>query len=425
MAHRKALIVGSGCFGLSTAFHLLQRGWTDVTVIDRANTLPAPDGASNDLNRVVRTSYSVMFYAKLAQDAIGAWKARDEWGDTYHESGVLVLGSPDCADYTHKYLNDVEMGVRVVPLNTSAALREAFPPEVRVGSLSDYSGYLNKESGWANASQGVSVLMSKVTALNGKIVPGKTAMELIRPGPSLKTTGVRCSDGTVFEADLVVLATGSWTASVFPDVSTGNTYCATGQSVAMVQLTPEEGDIYRKSPVVVNFKTGFYVFPPNEQNIVKVAIHGAGYSHRVGEKNISTPRTITSDPETGLRIPKAKVKELRDGLRAVYPALAEKPFVSTRLCWYNDSFDDDWVIGYHPESESTLMFATGGSGHAYKFLPVIGRLVADAIEGNLSPDLAAKFSPTRVPTLTRHDECRQDGVQELVLTQLCTPEDLQ
>jgi len=154
-----------------------------------------------------------------------------------------------------------------------------------------------------------------------------------------------------------------------------------------------------------------------------VAIHSAGYSHKVGEKSISTPRTITSDPETGLRIPKAKVKELRDSLRAVYPALAEKPFVSTRLCWYNDSVDDDWVIGYHPESQNTLMIATGGSGHAYKFLPVIGRLVADAIEGKLSPDLAAKFSPTRVPT--RPDECRQDGVQELDLTQLCTPEDLQ
>lgn len=45
------LIVGAGCFGVSTAYHLLQRGYTNVTVVDRAETLPAPDGASNDLNR--------------------------------------------------------------------------------------------------------------------------------------------------------------------------------------------------------------------------------------------------------------------------------------------------------------------------------------------------------------------------------------
>lgn len=47
----KILIVGAGCFGLSTAYHLLKRGYTDITVIDRAETLPAVDGASNDFNR--------------------------------------------------------------------------------------------------------------------------------------------------------------------------------------------------------------------------------------------------------------------------------------------------------------------------------------------------------------------------------------
>jgi glycine/D-amino acid oxidase-like deaminating enzyme len=47
----KVLIVGAGCFGLSTAYHLLKRGFTDVTVIDRSNELPAPDAASCDLNK--------------------------------------------------------------------------------------------------------------------------------------------------------------------------------------------------------------------------------------------------------------------------------------------------------------------------------------------------------------------------------------
>ena len=47
----KVLIVGGGCFGLSTAYHLLKRGFADVTVIDRSATLPAPDAASTDLNK--------------------------------------------------------------------------------------------------------------------------------------------------------------------------------------------------------------------------------------------------------------------------------------------------------------------------------------------------------------------------------------
>ena len=45
------LIVGAGCFGISTAYHLLLRGFTDVTVLDRSETLPAPDAASTDMNK--------------------------------------------------------------------------------------------------------------------------------------------------------------------------------------------------------------------------------------------------------------------------------------------------------------------------------------------------------------------------------------
>lgn len=47
----KIVIVGSGCFGISTALHLLRRGYKDVIVIDRAPELPAADAASTDINK--------------------------------------------------------------------------------------------------------------------------------------------------------------------------------------------------------------------------------------------------------------------------------------------------------------------------------------------------------------------------------------
>jgi sarcosine oxidase / L-pipecolate oxidase len=47
----KIVIVGAGVFGISTCFHLLKRGFTDVTVLERASTVPAPDAASADINK--------------------------------------------------------------------------------------------------------------------------------------------------------------------------------------------------------------------------------------------------------------------------------------------------------------------------------------------------------------------------------------
>jgi sarcosine oxidase/L-pipecolate oxidase len=45
------LVVGAGCFGLSTAYHLLKTGVTKVTIVERSSAIPAPDAASNDINK--------------------------------------------------------------------------------------------------------------------------------------------------------------------------------------------------------------------------------------------------------------------------------------------------------------------------------------------------------------------------------------
>ncbi len=46
----------------------------------------------------------------------------------------------------------------------------------------------------------------------------------------------------------------------------------------------------------------------------------------------------------------------------------------------------DFIVSHHPTYPS-LFLATGGSGHAYKFFPVIGDKVVDALEGKLDPEL--------------------------------------
>lgn len=80
---KHVLIVGAGCFGLSTACHLLRSNQPfpnlestpnsyryNVTVIDAASTLPAPDASSSDLNEFVRSGYSGPFYPRLARETI-------------------------------------------------------------------------------------------------------------------------------------------------------------------------------------------------------------------------------------------------------------------------------------------------------------------------------------------------------------------
>lgn len=58
----------------------------------------------------------------------------------------------------------------------------------------------------------------------------------------------------------------------------------------------------------------------------------------------------------------------------------------SRLCWYTDTFDNHFVIDFVP-NKSGLMIASGGSGHGFKFLPVIGSFVVDRVEGKVGGEL--------------------------------------
>ncbi|KAL0581348.1 hypothetical protein V5O48_000724 [Marasmius crinis-equi] len=233
LPEHKIVIVGAGCFGISTAYHLLKRGFTDVTVIDRSEVLPARDAASNDFNRIVRTAYADGFYSKLAKEAIDSWRndATEIWDNSYHESGVLLLGRSSAeGTYVHEaYENDAKQGLRLRRLDTDLSVKETTEEMLGSQASVDFQGlcgYLNYESGWADAGKATAAMTAKVRALGGKVFGGKTVRELIRTNGL--TRGVKCTDGSLFNADLVVIATGSWTPSTFPGLGLEGRSLATG-----------------------------------------------------------------------------------------------------------------------------------------------------------------------------------------------------
>lgn len=61
----RIIIVGSGAFGLSTALHLINAGYTDISVFDKDEEVPSRYSAANDLNKIVRAEYEDQFYKDL------------------------------------------------------------------------------------------------------------------------------------------------------------------------------------------------------------------------------------------------------------------------------------------------------------------------------------------------------------------------
>lgn len=125
---------------------------------------------------------------------------------------------------------------------------------------------------------------------------------------------------------------------------------------------------------------GLYGFARDPNGVVKIGYRGTKFTNpqtqpdgviRSVPKTRWTQEPIRQIPLVGARVIKAFVKEF-------IPELARCE-MSTRLCWYTDSYDNQFVIDFVPKFKR-LMVATGGSGHGFKFLPNLGEHVVDRIE---------------------------------------------
>lgn len=234
-------------------------------------------------------------------------------------------------------------------------------------------------------------LRRKVEALNRvKFLTG-TVTSLTYSDDLTKVTGAVLSTGEVLVAELTMLAAGAWTPSL---IDLSGRAEASGQVIAYLLLSSEEQKRLENIPVMLSFTSGMFIIPPRN-NILKIARHAYGYLNPVriphSDPKIRAKKTgamvkvsvpMTSHNTPGLWIPKEGEEACRQCLKEMVPWLSERPFEGTRICWYTDTPKGDFLVDYHPEYKG-LFLATGGSGHAFKFLPVIGEEVLEVLEGRV------------------------------------------
>lgn len=367
------LIIGAGVFGLAAALELQQRGYR-VTVAD-PGLVPHPLAASNDLSRMVRMDYGGDgLYSSLGDDAIKGWRRWNaRWGrDLYHEDGFLLMTSVPMAAGEFEHDSYRLLTGRGFPLERlgSGDLARRFP---NWNSDHYIDGYFNPTAGWAEAGEITARLAQDAADAGVSVLTGFQAVRLLQDGD--KVTGAvvaamsAVSDQTELRADWVVVAAGVWTPVLLPEVA--DRMWPVGQPI--FYFKPQDPDRYR-APSFPPWgadvpRSGWYGFPANHEGVVKMANHGPG--RRVG-------------PNADRVILAAEEDHCRAFLAQSLPSLASLPLHGSKMCLYCDTWDGDFWIGRHPERQG-LVVATGGSGHAFKFAPVLGGLVADALEGIENP----------------------------------------
>lgn len=382
-------------FGVTAALELARRGWS-VTLLDQG-PVPHPDASSTDVSKMIRMDYgSDVFYHELAEAALDGWEAwnRGWTRPLYHDEGFLVLAAgpmePGGFEYeSHRVL--VERGY-APPRVRAAELRRRYP----MWNSDRYpDGYVSTRGGWAESAAVVQWLWSEASTAGARLREGRVAM-LQNAAQSAghaasgakPRTGVLLSTGETLRPDHVVVCAGAWTPELVPE--TAPLLSAIAQPV--LHFGVEEPDAFRGPsfpPFAADIAgSGWYGFPALADGRLKLGHHGPGRPVR---------------PDGRGSVAEEHVARARRFLATALPALADTPLVASRVCMYCDTRDGDLLVDRVP-GRPDLTVAAGGSGHGFKFAPVLGTIIADAVEGRANP-----WSPRfrwRAPAAPKSEEAR-------------------
>ena len=364
----KVIVVGAGINGVTAAIELKKRG--HKVILADPGPLPHFLAASTDVSKAVRAAYGANEeYTALAERSIKLWREwNKEFGvEPYHEVGVMFVRQREMkpGDFEYESFKILKQRGHKVERMNSARLWKRFPAW-NPGLYRD--GVLELEAGYAESDRVVATLIERAKSLGVELREGVRFCELDQGDDRVK--GIVMEDRQRILGDLVVMAVGAWTPYLLP--FTKKFFRASGQPV--FHLKPSRPDLFapERFPVFGAdiSTTGYYGFPLNREGVVKIANHGPGR-----EMSPDSPdRTVTPQEE----------ENLREFLSSTFPALANASIVYSRVCMYCDTNDGHFWIAPDPQRLG-LTIAAGDSGHGFKFAPVLGEIIADAVEGKSNP----------------------------------------
>jgi sarcosine oxidase len=366
MATRRAdtvVVVGLGVIGLSTALALARRG-ARVVGLDRFGS-GHPRTSSTGVSRSIRVAYALPGYAQLAAEALDRWAELESAGSRriLHLTGQVDLAPPAT-------LADLAGGLRAAGADYTelgAADIRRRVPGIAVGD--DAAGIFHARAGTVVAGAGMAA-MAEAAAVAGAELRAPVRALAVEPAAG----GVRVTtDAGEIEADRAVIAAGPWTSELVEPL---------GLPLA---LAPALGQVtYFNAPELVDLPGLVEWGEDDDGGVYGHPVPGVGYKlgfDAAGDEPWQADAATDPDPD--------EQRRLEEWVAERVPFLAGRALRSDRHPWTMTP-DADFAIG----SLGAITVAAGCSGHAFKFGPALGELVADTSDRRPRP-AAALFALDR------------------------------
>jgi sarcosine oxidase len=353
-------VIGAGAFGGWTALHLLESG-ARVTLLDAwgpGNSRASSGGET----RVMRGSYGPnQPYTEMAARALKLWdKYGRKWKRHFlHRTGVLWMASGKDDPFERGSIQSLR-AAKIKYQELSVAQMAKRWPQINFEGL--LWGIFEPECGYLEARASCQAVVDAFVAQGGKYRQAAAIAEGLEASP-LKS--IALADGSRLQADVYVFACGPWLGKLFPK-AVGKLVQATKQDIFFFGTPPGDARFSdEKLPVWGDHRGRFR--------------YGIPGSDRRGFKIADDTRGPAFDPSSGERVVNPKtLKDIREYVAFRFPGLKNAPLIETRVCQYEQTPDEHFIVDRHPAHENVWLLG-GGSGHGFKHGPAVGEMVAKLI----------------------------------------------
>ncbi|KAJ4253420.1 hypothetical protein NW762_010578 [Fusarium torreyae] len=370
-------VVGLGALGSAAAYHAAIKGAKVIGFeqFEFGNIY----GASHDTSRIVRTSYGSPDYVALAR---AAYK---DWAELERRSGLQMLTItggvvffPKIADARN--LNEFEKSMSAAEFVRSLdangipyELLDAQEVKRRWPAFNVPDGVetiYTADSGIVHASRSVAAMQYQARA-HGAVLKEKTRVDLVTPNAKGNGVTIETTQGR-FHAAKVILAGDAWVNKLLAPL--GSEVPLKIMQEQVTYYKPEDIAPYDESKFPVWIWAGekyFYGFPTYGEPAIKAG--------RDTSNNLMTPEERTFVPSEEL------FNELTSFMSGLIPAKGQP--LRTITCQYAITPDRQFIIS--PLKKHPNVIVGLGGGHAFKFAPAIGRVLAElAIDGATKEDIS-------------------------------------
>ena len=365
------IVVGAGVMGTWTAFWARHGGAgpagtaggnRSVVLLDAWGT-GHPRATSGDETRLIYNSHgSDRLYQDFSRRSLNHWiRFSEDWDvELFVQCGMFFFAHRDNA---WEKISAEALAKQNIPfeLVNPEDLAQRWP---QLGTGGDLRFALYEPEGGILMARRACQAVTRAFQREG----GVYSVAAVRPG---KSDGHRLVDvvdasGRTWSAAAFVFACGPWLPGLFPR-ELGGFIKVTKQDV--VYIGPPEGvrRFHAQAlPGWVDQDAYYYGVPAIDDRGFKIGLNRFG---------------PVFDPSNGERVVDPdSIQLVRRYLHDRFPDLVSRPVVETRVCQYETTSDETFLIDRHPSLDNVWLVG-GGSGRGFKHGPRIGEYVVTRLDG--------------------------------------------